>query len=182
MSGFRADYEWQLKFLPAIRRLVGPLLLEPAPFELDAKEATDMLILRARDMRIGCRVRRAGYADRYPWEFTIRSQRDSGARTELEKITEGWGDWLFYGHAKHDELPEIARWFLIDLAALRAHLIRHRARVKPAKQSNNDGTHFVAFDLLKFPPQPPILIDSSHELPQWPVPSGPATQLSLTGG
>lgn len=160
---FRRDFDWQMKFLPAIRNIVGPLLLEPAPFEVDAKEATDLLVLRARDMRIGCRVRRAGYAERYPWEFTIRSHRDSGAKTELNKIVEGWGDWLFYGHAEHDDLPSLCRWFLVDLHALRAHLIRDQKACVPAKHSNGDGTHFVAFDVRRFPHDPAILVAGSHE-------------------
>jgi hypothetical protein len=165
MSGFRRDYDWQMQFLSTIKNLIGPLLIEPAPFELDAKEATDLMVLTARDMRIGCRVRRSGYADRYPWEFTIRSHRDSGARTELQKIVEGWGDWLFYAHAEHNELPSLCRWFLVDLHALRAHLIRSRDLVVPAKRSNGDGTHFVAFDLRRFPPTPAILVAGSHAVP-----------------
>lgn len=166
-SNFKINYQWQMKFLPAIRFIVGPLLLEPAPFEIDVKEATDMLVLRARDMRIGCRVRRASgnYAERYPWEFTIRSHLDSGAKTELTKIVEGWGDWMLYAHAEHDDMPSLARWFLIDLASLRAHLIRNQAAVKPANKSNDDGTHFVAFDVRKFPPTPPLLVSSSHDVP-----------------
>ena len=50
--------EWSDIFLPQIKKIVGPLLLEPASFELDASEATDLVVLKARDMRIGCRVRR----------------------------------------------------------------------------------------------------------------------------
>ena len=56
----KRDYDWQLRFLPTIRRLVGPLLLVAAPLDLDMAEATDLLVLRARDLRIGCRVRRLG--------------------------------------------------------------------------------------------------------------------------
>ena len=172
MSGFRRDFDWQLKFLDPIKLIVGPLLLEPAPFEIDAKEATDLLVLTARDMRIACRVRRVGYADRYPWEFTLRSKRDTGAKTELSKVVEGWGDWLFYGHAKQDDLPTLARWFLIDLHAWRAHMIRdgqrkqagQAGRIKQGQKPNNDGTYFVWFDLRSFPDSPPILVSSSHPI------------------
>lgn len=164
-NGFREDYDWQLKFLEPIRNIVGPLLLQPAPLDVDMKEATDMLVLAARDMRIGCRVRRAGYADRYPWEFTIRSRRDSGAKTELAKITEGWGDWLFYGHAEHDSLPSLSRWFLINLHHWRAHMIRDKNAVKKGEKPNGDGTYFVWFDLRSFPSDPPVLVASSHDVP-----------------
>ena len=124
----KRDYDWQLRFLPTIRRLVGPLLLVAAPLDLDMAEATDRLVLRARDLRIGCRVRRLGgrYAERYPWDFTIRSKRDTGATTELEKISNGWGDLLFYGHEVSQQSNDIERWFLIDLASWRSHLMRQK--------------------------------------------------------
>ncbi|MDP2618588.1 MAG: ParB N-terminal domain-containing protein [Hyphomicrobiales bacterium] len=70
-----------------------------------------------------------------------------------------------YAHAAHDDAVAFSRWYVIDLAAWRAHMIRHRDIVKPKKQSNGDGTHFVVFDLRTFPPNPPILVGSSHELP-----------------
>ena len=71
----------------------------------------DLVILKARSMAIGVRVRRPGYAERFPGQFTIRSHRESGAKTELRKIVEGWGDWLFYGHA--DGSGGISDWLLI---------------------------------------------------------------------
>lgn len=145
--------------------LVGPYLLEAAPAELDKSEATDLLILRARDMRIGCRIRRHEYLKDYGWDFTIRAYVTSGAKTELQKITEGWGDWLFYGFAMHDDVPSLSRWFLVDLHNLRAHLIRNGRRVKPRKLPNTDGSGFVAFDLRTFPPKPPILVAGSHDIP-----------------
>lgn len=161
---FKDDFDWQAPFLPTIRRIVGPLLLEPAPLDLDMKEATDMLLLRARDMRIGCRLRRPGYAERYPWEFTLRSKRDSGADTELEKIRRGWGDWIFYGHAGTG--TDIPRWFVVDLAAFRRHLMGERAnRLAFEKKSNYDGTHFIAFDIRSFQLEPTVLVASSHPLP-----------------
>lgn len=124
-------------------------------------------------MTIACRVRRPGYADRYPWEITIRSQRDSGMRTELVKLREGWGDWMFYGHASEDP-GAVERWFLIDLHAWRGEFIRdgfaaalgkplrYRGALKP--QSNGDGTHFVAFDVRRFPAS--LVIASSHDIPR----------------
>lgn len=166
MNGFRKNFDWQLKFLPSIKNIVGPHLLMQSSFEIDANEATDMLVLTGRDMRLACRVRRAGYAEKYPWEFTVRSKLDSGAKTELAKIIEGWGDWMLYAHAEHDDLPMLARWFLIDLHAWRAQIIYTKNECgKPQKQSNKDGTHFVAFDVRYFRPRPPILVASSHDVP-----------------
>ena len=147
--------------------MVGPHLLGETSFEVDATEATDLIVLLARDIRIGCRLRRPGYADAYPYEFTLRSWLRGGAKTELAKITDGWGDWLFYGHAADEPGAQLARWFLVDLHAWRAQQIRSKQRAgHPAMQVNRDGvTAFTAFDLRRFGNEPPILVASSHAVP-----------------
>lgn len=157
----QVDFDWQMRFLPTIRNIVGPLLLEPAPPELDMSEATDMLVLRARDMRIACRIRRHGYAEKYGWQFTLRSRRDSGAITELEKIKNGWGDWLFYGHEFYPGKVSILRWFVIDLSAWRSHMMS--GHPWGSDIPNGDGTYFRAWDVRKFRSNPPICIKSSDE-------------------
>lgn len=162
MSAYLTDRAWSDLMIPQIKRIVGPCLLEIADFEHDTKQATDLMVLRARDMHIAARVRRPGYAERYPYEFTIRSMRDSGAETELSKIVNGWGDWLFYGHA--DASNTIGLWHLICLHGFRAALIRHSMNGSPLTfkdKANSDGTYFKAFDLRSFPTSPPILIASS---------------------
>ena len=162
MGAYATDREWSDIMIPQIRGIVGPRLLKPAPFDLDACEATDLLLFKARDMRIAARVRRPGYADRYPFEFTIRAHRESGAETEMSKIIDGFGDWMFYGHA--DETNTICRWFLIDLHSFRATLIRRPAGLKLNRKDNGDGTHFVAYDVRSFPEHPPLLVASSHDI------------------
>jgi hypothetical protein len=161
---YNKDREWSDTYIPHIAAIVGPRLLVPAPFEVDAKQATDLIVLRARDMTIAARVRRAGYADRYPYEFTMRSRRDNGVKTELAKIVDGWADWMFYAHAANER--GFARWFLIDLHAFRAALIRdvmkQTSEIVWAEKSNGDGTHFCAFDVRSFVPS--ILVASSHEI------------------
>ncbi len=170
MNEYSKDREWSDQYIPAIQKIVGPHLLVPAPFEIDAKKATDLIVLRARDMMIACRVPRPAkdgersYAERYPDQFTIRSHRDSGAETELAKIVDGWGDWMFYAHAA-ETVAAFEQWFLVNLHAWRAHMIRSRKIIRKGNQSNGDGTHFAWFDLRSFPPKPPILIASSHLVP-----------------
>jgi len=161
----RRDWDWSNRFVPAIKRLVGPHLLTPAALEQDAHEATDLIVLVARDMRIAARVRRQGYADSFPYEFTIRARRDSGAVTELEKIVNGWGDWFFYGHA--DNFDGFSLWWLIDLHSFRAALIRNSnngTKLRFGDKPNGDGTFFKWFDLRSFPSTPPILIAGSRDL------------------
>ena len=169
---YAEDRAWSDRYLPIMRQLIGPHLLMPSPLEVDAKQAADLIVLRGRDMTIACRVRRHGYAARYPWDITIRSKRDSGARTELEKIVEGWADWFFYGHASLDP-GALDRWVLLDLSLFRREFIREGLRValgKPPRlgriaqaQHNGDGTHFVAFDVRRVPRE--TVIACSHDVP-----------------
>lgn len=165
---YAVDRAWSNQFIPQIRSIVGPLLLVESPIEVDTQEAADLIVMRARDMTIACRVRRQGYAERHPWDFTIRAKRDSGAKTEFSKIVEGWGDWMFYGH--DDGRGTVDRYFVIDLHGLRAELIRDSYR--PRRQlpdcsrpiSNGDGTYFLAFDVRKL--RASDILASSHEIPR----------------
>ena len=145
---YSIDRRWSDAFIPAIKQIVGPLLLEESSFEVDTQQAADLVVMNARDKTIACRVRRSGYADLYGYEFTIRAKRDTGASTELEKIIDGFGDWMFYGHAHADGM-NVCRWMVVSLPALRAAIIRKQAAAM--KQSNGDGTHFVAFDVRRIP-------------------------------
>lgn len=162
-GSYRCDREWSDRFIPQIKSIVGPLLLSESPLEIDQKQAADLIVMRGRDMTIGCRVRRFGYAKKYGSQFTIRAARESGAETELSKITNGWGDWLFYGHS--DEPGEtIESWMVVDLAAWRAHLIRDKGSISHGMRPNGDGTHFAWFDIHSFGPTPSILVASSFEV------------------
>lgn len=169
MSGYCTDRAWSDRFIPSLRRLIGPHLLEPSTFAQDAQQAADLVILHARDLRIACRVRRAGFAERYPNQFTLRSERTNGTPTEFRKILEGWGDWLFYGHAVSDESIAIDPWWLIDLRAFRFHWSaeghRDRKQLRHGEVTNVDQqTRFRWFDIASFGPQPPLLIASSTDI------------------
>lgn len=165
MSGYSEDRTWSDHFIPEIKRIVGPYLLIESPIEVDQKQAADLITLKARDLTIACRVRRRysptglDYLDKYGDEFTIRLKRDSGAKTEMEKIVDGWGDWMFYAIARsNDHKDGIARWSLIDLVSWRAHMIRRDKRIRRGESPNGDGTYFAWFDMLSFPSEPPLLI------------------------
>ncbi len=163
MNYYDANRSWSDRFLPEIKRLVGGHLLSSAPDHHDRHNATDLMMLDARDIRVAARVRRYGYAERYPNEFTIRCRIPSGGKTELSKIVEGKGDWMFYGHADAAN-TNIAAWWLIDLRAFRAALIRNqvnRTHLRYGKGQNPDGTGFVWFDLMSFPSEPPLIIANS---------------------
>ncbi len=160
MNCYDANRAWADRFLPAIKRTIGSQLLDTAPDPLDWHAATDLMMLEARDLRIAARVRRHGYAGRFPYDFTLRSRLPSGAETELSKVVNGKGDWLFYGHADAAS-KDIDAWWLLDLRAFRAGLIRHRQNGYPIRHGdkrNPDGTWFKWFDIRSFPPEPPLVV------------------------
>ncbi|MGR3499453.1 MAG: hypothetical protein ACU0E9_11225 [Limimaricola soesokkakensis] len=160
MNCYTANRSWSDRYLPEIRRIVGAQLLDVAADAFDWQQATDLMMLDARDVRVAARVRRPGYGSRYPFEFTIRSRVASGAETELAKIVNGSGDWMFYGHASEDGRG-LAAWWLLDLKAFRAALIRQAAngyRIRSGDQRNADGTCFKWFDIRSFPVEPPLVI------------------------
>lgn len=145
MSDYGNDRVWSDQFIPEVRRLVGPHLLVPAPFEVDAHQAGDLVLMASGDVTVAVRVRRPGYAKRFPFDITIRSARDNGVRTELTKIRDGFGSMMFYGHATSDDPDDgICRWFLIDLDVFRALLY---GGWLGKEVSNRDGTWFRSFNL-----------------------------------
>ncbi|SHJ24597.1 hypothetical protein [Wenxinia saemankumensis] len=157
---YRDNRSWSDQFLPEIRRAIGGHLLSVAADPFDWHEATDLMMLEAKDLRIAARVRRPGYRDRYPHQFTLRSRLPSGAETELAKVVNGSGDWLFYGHASASGRG-LDGWSLIDLRAFRAGLIRQAAngyRIRSGDQQNPDGTWFKWFDMRSFPTFPPLVV------------------------
>ena len=163
---YKSDREWSDRYVPEIKKLVAPYLIQTADIEMDRKEATDLMVFKVKDMRLAARIRDEKYAERFGEQFTLRSKRDNGAQTELDKIQRGWGDWMFYGFGKPD--LTIAPWYLIDLDAFRYHISREgwsRRGIKMEERPNGDGTHFRAFWVFSFPDDPPLLIGRSDEWP-----------------
>ena len=152
MSKYDHDFGWAQQYMPQVKAILGPLLLSEAPIELDQSEATDLMVLKARDMRVGVRIRRPSYNRRYQDQFTLRLSRPSGARTEWEKVLyDGFGDWLFYARAAKGRLDP---WMVVDLHALRGLFIRRHVTQwvnagAVGKQHNGDGTSFVWVDARK---------------------------------
>ena len=118
------------------------------------------MVVQGVTLRVAARVRCPGYTDRHPYEFTIRSRVPSGAETELSKIVNGHGDWLFYGHANASG-DGFDIWWLIDLKAFRAALVRrgsHECRLHCGDRKNPDGTWFKWFDVRSFPAEPALVV------------------------
>jgi len=149
------------QFIPHMKQIIGPHLIEPASFKLDTEQATDLVIFRARDLRIAARVRTPQYRKRYPYQFTIRSV-SHGNKTEMHKIKEGWGDLMFYGFAS-DDLTDVPLWYLINLDNFRADLWFLESSLKKGHQPNGDGTEFDWFDVRTLSPD--VIRASSPPVP-----------------
>lgn len=158
---YAENRQWSDIWIPEIRRIVGPYLLEPSSFEVDTTQATDLVIVSSAKIQIACRVRRKGYLPKYAHDFTVRSQTKFGTKTELEKLIGGAADWMFYAHEGDSDF---ARWMLLNLDVWRREMIVNK-RVRSAASRanripNGDGTYFNAFDVRDFPAD--LLISTSH--------------------
>ncbi len=156
VNGWKVDKCWSDRFLPEIKQILGLYLIAEPPIEEDQERNTDLMVLRMDSIRVGCRVRKYQYFLKWPNDFTIRAGRPSGTKTELTKILEGWGRYLFYGFSDADEL-HLHAWRLIDLNIFRIWF--NRAIVKLDKgelpgtsKDNSDGSsEFRAFNLKAMP-------------------------------
>jgi len=140
---------WSDKYLPEIKRHLGAYLIsEPKDITEDSTHNTDLVVLELKAVRIACRIRKDKYRERYGNQFTIRSGVPSRNKTELAKIVEGWGDYIFYGFADDFRLTQ---WFIGDLKAFRlwfnSEIIKRKGELPGTAQSNLDGSSdFRAFD------------------------------------
>lgn len=139
-----------------IKRCLGEHLIAEPPLEEDQQHNTDLMVLRMDTIRVGCRIRKNYYYERYPDDFTIRADRPSGQQTELAKIITGWGQYLFYGFADEQE-KQLVAWRLIDLNAFRlwwtTQLINNQGQMPGKEKPNTDGSSsFRAFNVRTMPP------------------------------
>jgi hypothetical protein len=146
---------WSDRFIPEIKRILGDVFFDVAQPIEDQLFATDLILRTKNDIRIACRVRKYEYWQRYPDEFTIRSYLPSGMPTELTKIMNGYGDYLFYGFADSKETTLLA-WTLGDLTVFRSWMTEnwHRySMIHGTERCNFDGKRFYVFDIKRLPPE-----------------------------
>ena len=157
-SNWRQDKRWSDRYLPHIKQILGEVLISEPPIEEDQERNTDLMVLRMDSVRVGCRVRKNEYFERYADEFTIRAGRPSRTKTELTKIIEGWGDYFMYGFASVDgdwlvawaigDLKVFRRWFATQL------MLSHKGCLPGKKRQNGDGSsNFLAFRWDDLPPE-----------------------------
>lgn len=154
-TNWEADKRWSDIFLPEIKMILGLHLIGEPQLEEDCERNTDLIVLRMEAVRIACRVRHYEYFQKYPNDITIRSGRPSGAKTELTKIVEGWGNYFFYGFSDEQE-QRLAAWRLCDLNAFRIYfnryIVAHKGLIPGTGKANNDGSSdFRAFNAVDIP-------------------------------
>jgi len=137
-----ADKRWSDKFLPEIKSILGQQLIGEPPVEEDQERNTDLIVLKMEPVRICCRIRRHKYIDKYD-EFTIRTGRPNGNKTELAKIIEGFGNYIFYGICDYDE-QILECWMLGDLNVFRLwfnrQLVINKGKAPGISMDNKDGS------------------------------------------
>lgn len=147
MTEWYEDKSWSDPYLEHTKRLLGTALIIEGDAGQDRLENSDLVVVRLEPYRIGVRIRRAWCFDIWPDQFTIRSARDSGATTELAKILDGWGDYLFYGFAHPNRAGRLQAARLIDLDTFR----EWEADAHFQEKDNGDGTYFRAYPISAFP-------------------------------
>lgn len=155
---FSRDFDKQRALIPHVKQVLANYLIVEAPFEEDARHNTDLIVLRLDTIRVACRLRDFGYLAKYGDEFTVRARRPSGVDTELHKILQGWGDFIFYGFASPD-WSGLAAWMLGDLQVFRLWHHHTLARLPEGKvpgtlRANGDGSsQFCAYRISDLPPE-----------------------------
>jgi hypothetical protein len=136
-SDVKRDWEWANEYKDAIAAVLRENSIHMVEIKIaseknDLKEATDLVVM-AEEGTVAVRIRRPGYSKRYR-DLTLRAWRKSGAKTELDKIREGFARWYLYCWA--DGHGGLADWMLIDNDILRAsglldnpEIIKNRDRV-----------------------------------------------------
>lgn len=127
-------------------------ILHRASADDDMRFATDFVMYTVGRMDIACRVRSHTYMAKYGDEFTVRSKTRHGSRTEIDKMIDGFGDFIFYGFADLDGAG-LAQWMIGDLQVWRDMNAAKSAAGQPfgAQLDNHDGTGFRAFRMKDLP-------------------------------
>lgn len=155
MKPWEKDKSWSDQFLPEIKAILGQTFIGAAPPEEDMEHNTDLIVLRMEPLRIACRVRRAEYFRRYSDEFTIRTSRPNGVKTELFKLIEDWGNYFFYGFGEDGGL---VWWSIGDLRVFRGwfngYIVKNQGKLPGIGKVNADGSsEFRAFKWKDLPPK-----------------------------
>ena len=170
VTTFTRSFGWQRAWIPQVREIVGPILLEEAPLEEDQQRVTDLIILKIRNQRIACRLRTPGYAkNNWYYEITVTCRRETGGPCEYPKMRQGWGDLFFYGHttAVSPAAGVITPWWLVRLDRWREYDRSHPdiPELGPNKDATGTRCWFKAYDIRRLVTEyPDALLAGSEDL------------------
>lgn len=148
---YQQDREWEGSYHDQVLAILYALIpylvmLEIASDFKDRKQATDFTVT-LKVGAIACRLRHPRYDQR---DWTIRSRRPNGIKTELAKLKEGCVSCYFYGWI--DELGMVKEWMLINVDEVRSRGILERKWTEipnTDKYGKPDGTCFIAIPATK---------------------------------
>jgi len=163
---YREDRTWSDERLDIVKALIGRHIMEAGNEIQDMQKMGDLVVLGGKETKIGVRIRTGNFRENFRYDFTLRTWRSSGAKTEFEKILEGWGDYFFYGFSPERNSTIIDPWYLLSLDAFRHHWRCSRDMLTHGEVRNRDNaTGFRWFNILSFPKTPSILVHASEPVP-----------------
>ena len=115
--GYAEQIRLERRFTKTIKSILGNYFIGQDVIH-DQKEATDFEVFTVKPFKVGARLRTYSYFLRYPDEFTIRWELQSGYPTEIDKIRKGYVDYILYGFVDQDE-KKIIQYFIGDLQVFR---------------------------------------------------------------
>ena len=125
----------------------------------DINNCSDMYMVttypdgEVKEHNLGVRGRSFKYFASYKDEFTIRGEVISGNKTEVKKILEGKGDFLFY-YFRNPAGDKIMAWRIINLHKFRIYLkgyLENMPFESLTKISNGDGSYLLPFNVNDMP-------------------------------
>ena len=153
MKNYKESKIWSDRFLSEMKRILGVVFIKVAPLKDDMELNTDLIM--PNGARVSCRIRSCTYMEQYFGQFTIRTLRPSGTKSELDKIRDGWGDFILYGYANR-EGTGLAYWFIGDLEVfrnyLKSYMEQNQGNLPGTEHMNRDNSSlFRAFSLEDIP-------------------------------
>ena len=139
------DWKWASKFEErTVAMAITKVFMKCSTLEEDYSGTDWSFDVGDRNLTIACRMRRLRSAGGYR-DFTVRSRRASGAKTELEKIRDGSFTAKFYVYAWIDTENQVNEYVAISMDAFRKSGLVDTPSMETA---NRDGsTWFVAWSL-----------------------------------
>ena len=123
--------------------------------EDDMSKNTDLMIYLYKNLRIALRVRDT---ESCPFrDLTIRS-RNGGHKTEIDKIREGYGDYMLYcWGSEENKIHKIHEWALVDLDEFR----KKEDQLAFTEIANYDGRTWFYIYNLKQLKQKNVIVNQS---------------------